>query len=236
MLVFSGSRPATILSGFTCKAPVAAVTAPMTLVRYATLDSLSLKLPESMSKSVSTSDDGKPCHATACGALRSLRVRAYGPLGPALWQRSAPMPTLTVTRLTSETMSWRKRNGGFLSSASVNLGCRAAPRQAQTQMQAERGWSVPAARPCKRGRTTRAKMPLPSSTGRAGVARSKRPPHPGGAASCRAAGPSPRRCSAAVDCRCCPAAAPRLLATRPWHGSVRECLRTAARAVHRPSE
>ena len=166
MLVFSGSRPATILSGFTCKAPVAAVTAPMTLVRYATLDSLSLKLPESMSKSVSTSDDGKPCHATACGALRSLRVRAYGPLGPALWQRSAPMPTLTVTRLTSETMSWRKRNGGFLSSASVNLGCRAAPRQAQTQMQAERGWSVPAARPCKRGRTTRAKMPLPSSTGR----------------------------------------------------------------------
>jgi len=165
MLVFSGSRPATILSGFTCKAPVAAVTAPMTLVRYATLDSLSLKLPESMSKSVSTSDDGKPCHATACGALRSLRVRAYGPLGPALWQRSAPMPTLTVTRLTSETMSWRKRNGGFLSSASVNLGCRAAPRQAQTQMQAERGWSVPAARPCKRGRTTRAKMPLPSSTG-----------------------------------------------------------------------
>jgi len=83
--VFSGSSPATILSGLTCSGPVAAVTAPMTFVKYATwlgsyllvhtrrnaassthtrkwatLDSLSLKFAESMSKSVRMSDDGKP--------------------------------------------------------------------------------------------------------------------------------------------------------------------------------
>ena len=29
----------------------------------------------------------------------------------------------TVTRLTSETISWRNRKGGFFSRASVNLGC-----------------------------------------------------------------------------------------------------------------
>jgi hypothetical protein len=66
-----------------------------------------------MSKSVSTSTPGKPC---ACMRVY-LRYKSSQ-----AWPRTLEW-TLTVTRRTSETMSWRKRKGGFFSRASFNAGC-----------------------------------------------------------------------------------------------------------------